>query len=407
MTQEAGMMKRVLFVDDDSNVLQGLRRTLRGMRHEWEMRFVEEGREALRILSEGPYDVVVSDMRMPGMDGAELLEEVMRRHPHIVRIILSGHSDHELIMKSVRPAHQYLSKPCDAETLKSAVSRAFALRDLLTNESLKQAVSRIDALPSLPSLYQEIVAELKSSDSSLQKVGEIISKDVGMTAKILQLVNSAFFGLPRQVANPGQACALLGLDTIDALVLEVQIFSQFRGGCLSDADLDRIFNHCIATGIVAKSIANEEATESSVADDSFIAGLLHDVGKLVFAANLQESYQEALRLVEENEIPLYEAEKEVFGTTHAEVGAYLMGLWGLGDSIVEAIAFHHTPMKCPGVGLSPLLTVHVGNALEHMASNDTTGDMAERVDEQYLEGIDMLDHLPKWESISHKSYMRE
>ena len=221
------MKKRILFVDDEPKILEGLQRTLRSMRQEWEMQFAGSGQEALECLSKEPFDVVVSDMRMPGMDGAQLLKEVMRLYPQIARIILSGHSDQEIVLKSVRIAHQYLAKPCEAETLKSVVTRTCALRELLADDAVRRMVSNMDSIPSLPSLYAEIMEEIQSPNASIQRVGKIISKDMGMTTKILQLVNSAFFGLRRHVSSPSQAVSLLGLDTIRALVLSVHIFTHF------------------------------------------------------------------------------------------------------------------------------------------------------------------------------------
>ncbi|MBW2059479.1 MAG: HDOD domain-containing protein [Deltaproteobacteria bacterium] len=390
------MKRRILFVDDEPRVLQGLQRMLRSMRHEWQMAFAGGGKEALEVLSREPFDVVVSDMRMPAMDGAELLAEVRRRHPEIVRIVLSGHSEKELILKSVLPAHQYLSKPCDPEVLKSAVGRASALRDLLRGDRLKQVVSQMDSLPSLPSLYAEIVEALHSPDTSIQEVGEIISKDVGMTAKILQLVNSAFFGLCQHVSSPVQAATLLGLETMKALVLSVQIFSEFDRSALSGPSLESLREHSIMTGVIAKAIAREEQPGEAAVDDAFMAGMLHDTGKLVLAAKFPQEYRQTTARAQEKGIPIHRAELEIFGTTHSEVGAYLMGLWGLPDSIVEALAFHHEPHRCPEVGFSPLTAVHTGNVLDHERSLAGTGEPLSRIDSDYLKDGGMIERLPVW-----------
>ncbi len=189
------MSKRILFVDDEPMLLQGLQRSLRSMRQDWEMAFVKGGNEALEAIDKQPFDIVVTDMRMPGMDGAQLLEEVKRRSPQTLRMVLSGQSDRETILRAINPTHQYLSKPCEGEELKARLLRAFALRDLLENSELKDLVSRLHSLPSLPSLYFELSGELSSDEPSLAKIGKLISADMAMTAKILQLVNSAFFGL--------------------------------------------------------------------------------------------------------------------------------------------------------------------------------------------------------------------
>jgi len=332
-------VKKILFVDDEPMVLNGLQRMLRPLRTQWEMTFVESGKKALEVLAATPFDVVVSDMRMPGMDGAQLLTEVKRLYPQIVRLILSGHSDKEMILRSVGPTHQYLAKPCDTETLKNTVARACALRDLLSDEPLKRLVSRMESLPSLPHLYAEIMNELQSPDSSIQKVGEIIAQDVGMTAKILQLVNSAFFGLRRHVSNPSQAASLLGLETVKALVLSSQVFSQFEEKTLTGLRLEALWSHSLAVGALARRICIQQSAPLKVTDDAFLAGLLHDAGKLVLAANVPEHYIQALTLASQRGLHPCDVERGVMGASHAEIGAYLLGLWGLPDPIVEALAY--------------------------------------------------------------------
>jgi len=399
-------MKRILFVDDEPKVLQGLQRMLHPMRHEWEMAFAQSGPEALGALAEQPFDVVVSDMRMPGMDGGELLTEVMQRYPETVRIVLSGYSEKETVLRSVGPTHQYLAKPCDPESLKRVIVRAYALRDVLANDALRQIVSQMQSLPSLPQLYAEIVEEVRSPDASIKKIGGIIRKDVGMTAKVLQLVNSAFFGLRRHVSDPAQAAGLLGLDTLEALVLSVQVFSQFDGARASGLCLDTLWNHSVATGTLAKNISAAENCEASLCDHALMAGLLHDVGKLVLAARLPEQFRQTVTLARDQGATEREAEREVFGTTHAEVGAYLLGLWGLPNPIVEALAFHHRPNECMETVFAPLTAVHAANALEHKvctAAEDRNGSL---LDADYLARIGVVERLPAWRE-RHEAVLQE
>jgi HD-like signal output (HDOD) protein len=373
---------------------------LHSMRDEWDVGFAESGQEALTTLEEKGADVIVSDMKMPGMDGAELLDQVMEKYPQVIRIILSGHSDQASIMRSIGPTHQYLIKPCDAETLKTAISRTLGLRRLLADGSLKEIISQIRSLPSLPSLYMEIVKELQSPNSSLKKVGEIISKDMGMTAKVLQLVNSAFFGVPRHISTLGQAVNLLGLDTVKALVLSVQVFSGFKENQLPRAlDMDSLWRHSIRVGACAKAVCKKERLEERTVDEAVLAGMLHDVGKLVLAAGVPEQYGKALSLATDKRITHEKAENEVLGTTHAEVGGYLLGLWGLPDPIVEAIAFHHKPGHCVGRTISPLTAVHVGDTVEHSISDSAAGGAAPEVDIAYLAELDAEDRLEEWSEI--------
>jgi putative nucleotidyltransferase with HDIG domain len=357
------------------------------------MQFAASGQEALDLLGRAPVDVVVSDMRMPGMDGAQLLTEIKRLYPQTARIILSGHSENEYILKSVRIAHQYLSKPCEVDFLKSVVMRTCAVRNLLFDESIKRTVSNIDSLPSLPSLYGEIMAELKSPMVSTARIGKIVSQDPGMTAKILQLVNSAFFGLQRHVSDPIQAVTILGIDTIRALVLSVQIFSQFDSSRAPSLSLEALWRHSFSTGIKAKAIARKETQNQVLVDDSFMAGLLHDIGKPILAMNFADLYPRVLVEAREKSLPFWEAEKSILGATHAEVGAYLTGLWGIPDPIVESIAFHHRPDRCPAGEFGPLVAVHVANAFD----GTDTPENPRAIDRDYLAGLNCLDRLPAWE----------
>ena len=250
--------KQILFVDDEPMVLKGLQRTLRKMRTEWEMVFTSSGKEALEILGQRPMDVIVSDLKMPEMNGMQLLTEVKTLHPRVVRIILSGHLEHEMTLQSVQFAHQTLSKPCDAVILKQTLAKLFALRDILADEAVKKIVSQIESLPSLPAIYSNIIEEMHSEDPSLKKVGDIISKDLSMTAKILQVVNSVFFGLSRKISSPQEAVMLLGLETIKALVLSVKIFAEFSQKKFAWFNIDALFNHSMSVSAYAKTIVKNE-----------------------------------------------------------------------------------------------------------------------------------------------------
>ena len=174
-------MKNILFVDDEPVLLDGLRRSLRSMRNEWTMMFAGSGEEALKVLEQAPFDIVVSDMRMPKMDGAQLLNEVQRRYPHIVRIVLSGYSDKEMIFHSIRATHQFLAKPCEPEQLKTTIRRACALQDVLKNEVLRALVTGMPAIPSLPTILLEINRQaIDSADvyrriSGTVRSGEILT----------------------------------------------------------------------------------------------------------------------------------------------------------------------------------------------------------------------------------------
>jgi len=396
---EKGMTiaRRILFVDDEPRILKGLERMLRPMRHVWTMSFAESGPEALDLLKGMHFDLVVTDIRMPVMNGLQLLSEVKRLYPDIVRIILSGESDRELTMKAINVSHQFLSKPCNTETLKSAISRTGAISDMLQSDSLKSLISGLDSLPSLPALYIEIMQELQSNDSSLRKVGEIISRDVAMTAKILQLVNSSYFCLPRHIASPGQAVLLLGMDTVKSLVLSIQVFSRFSRKVLPKDYLVQLWNHSMMTGQGSKTIARQEHQGQTVIDHSFMAGLLHDSGKLVMASCFTDQYRELLRSAPENNGRSFaDREKNIFGVTHAEAGAYLMGLWGLPYPIIEAIAYHHSPVRSMTNEFTPLTSVYIANILEHEASGQDKSTPA--IDYEYISSMNLKTDMQAFNS---------
>lgn len=386
-------MKSLLFVDDETRVLQALQRQLHPMRRDWEMRFAESGEQALRLMETAPADVIVTDMRMPAMDGAQLLDRVMGRYPQTVRIVLSGQADRESVFRLVGPAHQYLSKPCEPDRLRSAIARAFQLRDLLTNKRLIQLASRLESLPSIPTLHAEISEELRKEDPSLERVAAIISKDLGMTTKMLQLVNSAFFGLPQAVSSTEEAVTFLGLSTVRALVLSLQLFAQFKACSVQGFSIEELAEHGWVTGVLARRIAELEHSEMKLDDQCFLAGLLHDVGRLVLANGIPDEYTEVLEYARSNELPIWEAETDRLGASHAEVGAYLLGLWGLPNPITEAVAFHHNPAQTQETQFSPVIAVHVANSFADEAIGRPT---LNRIDHAYLQSIGLDRRLDEW-----------
>lgn len=391
--------KRILFVDDEPLVLNGLQRTLRKMRDVWDITFVSSAREALAILEHNSMDVIISDMKMPEMDGSQLLAEVKQRHPHIVRLILSGHVEQETTLHSIQFAHQCLSKPCDVELLKQTLAKLFSLRDILSDDAIKKIVSQIESLPSLPSIYTEIMAEMQSDDPSIKNVGVIIGRDVSMTAKILQVVNSVFFGLPQRIGNPQQAVMLLGLEAIKSLVLSVKIFSEFSQKEYSWFNIDAIFNHSISVSTYAKAIVKREQMHQDLINYSLMAGLLHDLGKLILATNFKDTYRQVLTESRNSDHKLWELEHETFGTSHAEIGAYLMGLWNLENSIIEAIAFHHCPSNSASSQLGLLTAVHVANALDHEEDASQDQEMKLQYDPEYLDRLGVSDRITEWRRV--------
>ncbi|MGA7341920.1 MAG: response regulator [Terracidiphilus sp.] len=389
------MSKHILFVDDEPNILTGLQRTLRPMREQWEMEFVSSGAEALERLALHPFEAVVTDMRMPGMTGAELLDKIQDRFPQTIRIILSGQSDRESILRSIASAHQFLSKPCDVEQLKSLLERTIALTELLANESLRRFISRLKCVPSLPVLYEEVTRELRSEDPSATRIGRIIAQDMGMTAKILQMVNSAVYGIRAEISEPGQAVLQLGLDTVQAMVLSLSIFSAFDPQVLSASVAERLWDHSVSVSRLSRLIALAEGVSPRALDPYQSAGLLHDIGKLVIASADPTGYRKIEGRAISTGTAQWLVETEVLGCSHAEIGAYLLGIWGLPASIVEAAAWHHRPSESPVDKFSPLAAVHVASAFDAQFHPEFT-HLDPNLDQAFLDRIGLAGRLDAW-----------
>lgn len=394
-------MRRVLFVDDAPEILKHLQRTLAPMQSEWTMEFFSSANSALAAMSEAPCDVVVSDMTMPGMDGAQFLTEVRKVSPQTIRMILSGDQSPVNYLRSASVAHRFLQKPVDVETLKATIAQAQALRVVLANPALRTLVSEIKSLPSLPSIYQDLMQAMQGPQASLKKASRIVTKDLGMVTKILQLVNSAFFGLRTHVSDPEQAVALLGFETIKSLVLSSQVFAQFDQARLPGFSLEALWRHAMLTATCARRIAKEAGASQPVIDEAFTAALLHDVGVLVLVANKPDDYARVLELMRAGQMPDWAAEREIFGADHAHVGAYLLGIWGLGDGIVEAVAFHQHPVDYKGSGFQAVTAVHVANAFaetQTRADAGTNNNMLS-LDENYLTRENLLASIPQWRKL--------
>ena len=389
-------MQQVLFVDDDLDVLAGLRRQLSPLRKEFGCHFAVSGREALECMAKEPISVVVSDMRMPGMDGAALLNEVRVRHPHVIRVVLSGQSDPREIAASVQTTHQYLSKPCEPAVLRATILRCVGLQEQTLDDSLQEVISSLPSLPSLPDTYLELVDAIEDPASSVADVAAIVGRDIGMTAKVLQLVNSAFFGLRRRVSSVHLAVAVLGLETLRALTLTIQVFQRFDTKALRRFGLGDVVDHGLQVGFLARHLASRHGCCETVCDDSLTAGLLHDVGKLLLATGRPEEYCEALDLAAAEGLAAQDAEQEVLGATHADVGGYLLGVWGLPEEVVSAVAWHHEPWRAADRVPAAHSFVHGANALTNQLATEDDPPPDLSLDWHYLREAGLDGDVEDW-----------
>ena len=392
-------MKRILFVEDNEVLLELYGILLADERAEWATSLAPSGESALQLLKQSPFDVVVSDMQMPGMNGIELLTEVRKIHPQTSRIIISGFTDQAAAADSLNCTHLFIPKPFELKTLRSTLARIGSLDAYLKDDKLRGLAGKMRSLPSFPMLYLEIMKEIESPNSSIQGIAKIVAKDPGITAKILQVVNSAAIGLPEPVNDPIEAVQQLGMTTVRSLVLSAQVYSSFAPGRLSSFSADALWTHLMKCGDLARTIMRRERAEFAESEDAFTAGMLHDMGKLMLADSLPQEFQKALALAAEEKISLAAAEMEVFGATHAGLAAYLFGLWGLPAGIVEAVAFHDAPERSDLKKLSALTAVHVANALLDETETD-------HMNLDYLHQIGVADRLDDWQDTAKELEMQ-
>ena len=396
-------MKKILFVDDELHLLDGLKRSLRPHRNEWDMHFAVGAEQALSILAKAAIDVVVTDMRMPGMDGAGLLQYVHQRYPHTMRIVLSGHFSNEAGMRAVPVAHQFLMKPCDLEQLSAAIGRSSHVSQFQPDEATKRVISSVGSLPSPPLTCTRMLAAVNDEDSSVESISTIIDQDVALAAKILQLGNSPLFNLRHEVTDVKGALAVLGLDALRQLVLSAEIVKIFKPPRpIRGFSLDEFQRHSHLTAQIAARLP----ADPSAVNLRGMAALLHDTGKLILAAHLPRDFERACEIANVEGCAFHVAERRLFGTSHAEIGAYLLHLWGLPLAAVEAVAAHNRPVPSGSgsAGLDLIATVHIASALAHDCGGPTGGDLPlAHLDHDYIGSLGVKEQLALWRTVARQS----
>lgn len=349
-------------MDDEPLVLQVLRSLLEII-GSFDIVTAPSAEAGLETLRQGRFDIVVSDIRMPGMWGPEFLEQVREKYPDTVRLLCSSEASIDTALQSVATAHQRFNK-MGLDSIADAVNRAAKLGAVLPVAALRETVSRIRSLPSLPDLYLKVQSELKKADASVEKIARLIEQDVAMSAKVLHLVNSAFFGLRATVRDPRQAAALLGISILRSLVLVVHVFEEWEKVKTPGFTLGGLWEHSFRIASAARTIAAKERLGPAAQEAAYLGGMFHDIGRLLLAANDPGTLASVTGAALDQGTALAEAERAAFGASHAEAGAYLMALWGFDEAAVRACAFHHRPeADSPGV-LTPSLIIHVAESLD-------------------------------------------
>ena len=396
------MTKNILFLDFRPELTPSILTMIHSTRGEWQAYLPRNGQEGSDWIGRLAMDVIVAEINVPDMIGINLLSKAQKADPQAVKIAISDQKNIIEHLRTTGLAQQFLGKSFNVPSLKASIERALTLRDLLRQNMLQRLIPQVRSLPSLPHMYLQIADELNKPFPSAERVGQIISQDISMTAKVLQLVNSAYFGLPYQVSSPTQATVLLGLEAIRDLVLTIKVFSNFDQLKLRHLGLTQLWDHSIAVGATARKIARTVIRDKVAVENAFIAGMLHDIGKLVLADNLPMKYHSAREMAISKGIEQCIAEQEIFGATHAQVGAYLLWLWNLPDEVVVASAYHHEPSLHVDTKPTPMVAVHIADVLVHeLADGNSKRAPSQSFDEACLIKLGLLERMNELRDLAH------
>ncbi len=327
----------VVFVDDERQVLEGLRASLRKLRRQYHFHFALGADEALELLAREPVDVVVTDVRMPGTNGVELLRIVRDTHPEIIRYVLSGEAEPHLVVQAIPVTHRWLTKPCLRQEMAAALAEAVRHRSVLADPALRSAVAGAPSLPTPPTIYNELVALLAVPDAPVGEIVAVIEQDPAISAKVLQWANSAFSG-GAKVRDLKTAVVRIGLSPLSQLVMLAEVVrSVDSADRIPGFDPDLLQMHIGLVANLAASFAEPEASTTAR-----LGGLFSVIGLLLEASLLPERLAGDYAEAEASDRLLAEVERGRHGVGHPELGGYLLSLWGLPSELVLLAVESHT-----------------------------------------------------------------
>lgn len=395
--------KNILFVDDNENVISGIQRQLRPYRNCWQLFFARTGEQALELMAEQSIDLIISEIMLPEMRGDELLAKIMEQHPATVRMIFSGYTSEESLQKALEYAHQYLTKPCTPENLHEAILQIFTIQTCINNPLIISELGDINQLPSLPKIYRELNAAIADENSTPRSIADIFSKDPGLSAKLLQLINSPYFGMNRIVSSLSEAINLIGIKRLNSLLLSAHLRAQFPA---SDAEtalyMEYIWQDAAKVSELARLIALSENQQEDRPDQAYLGGLLHNIGLLIFLSRRGNKLKTFLEQVKHTDIPIRQLETNIFGFTAPEAAAYLLSLWKIPPRIIEAILLQNSPNQTDYDGMNALTAVHAAACLIKHVSADFERLFNIQLDQAYLERLGKTDRIADWQRLANK-----
>lgn len=391
---------RVLLVSAESSVA-ALGEALGACAGRWQARCVADSAQAMEALAAGAYDVVIGDVASGPEEALSVLERVKAERPDTARIVLGSRSEPDLSVRVLGAAQQCVAMPCASTELWKVVERTCCMNGLMHHRGIRDLLGGLERLPSVPRSYTAMTQAMAREEIHLGEIVAIVEKDTAMATRILQLINSAYFGQARRISSIPVAVSLLGLERLRTLALSTQVFAMLGEAESRAIRLDQLQQRALVTAQLARRFL----AVSGRGEEGFAAGLLQNVGMLVLAVCLKERYREVLDEAGQREVPVERVEGDRFGVTHAEVGACLLGRWGLPATIVEAVAFHHAPASVFHDDTALLDAVHVADAMAEAILQRRGPDAQElAIDPVVLSREGMGETLRAWHAIATQEY---
>jgi HD-like signal output (HDOD) protein len=338
------MPRTVLCASDDAGVAAEVKERLHTDEHRWQFRCAGTSQEALEALSSGAVDALITPMSMAAPDGVNLLEYTHTHFPAVARLVLEGETSGPVQIAGVGPLTQTLSKPCTPRTLEAAVELVLGLRELIASEYLRTLFGAQESLAKPPAVYTRLVELSQDPQSTADDVVQLVQQDVGLTAEVLRLVNSAFYGQSDKVKDLSWAVVLLGLDTLKSLALAGVAFRP--GAPLPEGlNSDELATRAVRASVTAQKVSRREHWGPETTSELSLAALLAEVGLLVLAPGEPDGW--ALLRDQREELPSAALERDAFGCTVGEASAYLLGLWGFPVGAVAATAAQPLDLSDP------------------------------------------------------------
>lgn len=334
------MKKNILFVDDEKQILRAIKRLF--LSENYNVFLAESGKDALEILKNNHISIMVTDMRMPGMGGYELLQTVKALYPETLRLILSGYADENQIFNAIQNnlAKLYMFKPWDNEKFVDMINQISNFEDLRQNKRILNIIDKIDVLPTLPERYNKF-NKLVESDASIDKISDFIEEDPSISASVLHIANSAFYA--SKVGSIKQAISFLGLANIKNIVLFTNVFNI--SGNFEIFKVKELWEHLAITNKIQHLIYSK-LLNKKMPEYFSTAGLLHDIGKILEMQYFNTEYKKIIATAKTNkDKSIVEIENEILNINHCEFGAHLLDWWGVPHPIIEAALYHHDPLN--------------------------------------------------------------